>query len=293
MLQSRELADRLVTLEPKIDRFYSSPFYRCVQTLWPTVERVAGTSSPAAPETALGDSNITNPSSQNQDGREGSRRREKMVDVEVRLDNGLGEWYGTARFDHPSPAPPSVLQTFFPLVSTSYSPSIIPSTKGESIADLHDRVAYALAKIIGDCDTAGVKAIVICTHAATLYAIGRALTGNMPEDIAEEDFRPFTCGLSTFVRRTGPSTSSSSSKKAVPAWKPGDEIPPVSWRNGKGVGGGWDCTLNGDCAHLSGGEERGWRFSGDESFLSADKNADAGSEMGVVVQGRERSGSRL
>jgi transcription factor C subunit 7 len=25
-----------------------------------------------------------------------------------------------------------------------------------------------------------------------------------------------------------------------------------------GVGGGWECTVNGDCSFLSGGEERGW-----------------------------------
>lgn len=32
--------------------------------------------------------------------------------------------------------------------------------------------------------------------------------------------------------------------------------------------GGWDCILNSWCGHLSGGEERGWHFHGDESFDS-------------------------
>src|SRR5206468_875435 len=47
------------------------------------------------------------------------------------------------------------------------------------------------------------RAILICTHAAPLVAVGRALTGNMPEDSSVEDFKPFTASLSTFVRRLG------------------------------------------------------------------------------------------
>ena len=36
------------------------------------------------------------------------------------------------------------------------------------------------------------------------------------------------------------------------------DVPQIDWRAGKGVAGGWDCVLNGDCSHLEGGEERGW-----------------------------------
>ena len=36
------------------------------------------------------------------------------------------------------------------------------------------------------------------------------------------------------------------------------DVPKVDWRAGKGVAGGWDCVINGDCNHLEGGEERGW-----------------------------------
>lgn len=35
-------------------------------------------------------------------------------------------------------------------------------------------------------------------------------------------------------------------------------LPDAAWMNGKGVAGGWECLLNSDCTHLSGGEERGW-----------------------------------
>jgi transcription factor C subunit 7 len=213
--QARELAAHLVKLSPPIERFYSSPFYRCLQTLNPTLEQLPGT--------------------------------------ELLAENGIGEWYGTARFDHPSPASPSVLKTFFPRLNTEYEPVIRPSVNGESIEDLHDRSAYALHRIIEDCDRQGVRAIVLCTHAATLIALGRALTGRMPADVEEEDFRPFTCGLSRFVRRSVPEA------KQVEMWKgPESAIPETGWRDGSGVGGGWDLVESGDCSFLSGGEERGW-----------------------------------
>lgn len=107
-----------------------------------------------------------------------------------------------------------------------------------------------------DCDRQGIRAIVICTHAATLYAIGRALTGRMPGDISEEDFHVFTCGLSRFVRR---GSGLDGGRDTVESWRGlGSPISKVEWRGGRGVGGGWECVLNGDCSFLSGGEERGW-----------------------------------
>ncbi len=76
----------------------------------------------------------------------------------------------------------------------------------------------------------------------------------MPTDISEEDFRPFTCGLSTFVRN-----SKSQPVLNVRQWAgPETEIPQVGWKEGNGVGGGWKLEISGDCSFLSGGEERGW-----------------------------------
>ena len=210
-----------MTLDPPIDVFYSSPFYRCIQTIYPTLDLL--------------------------------EEKNPGKKLSVRGDNGIGEWYGTARFDHPSPAKPEVLHELFPRYELGYEPSIVPSVNGESIADLHDRTAYALHKIIERSDKEGVKAIIICSHAATILAIGRALTGRMPENIEEQDFKPFTCGLSKFVRK------SKSELPQVEDWKgPKSGIPKVEWKGGKGVAGGWNCELNGDCSFLSGGEERGW-----------------------------------
>lgn len=172
----------------------------------------------------------------------------------IRGENGVGEWYGTARFTHPSPAEPEVLKGFFKRYDADYQPVIKPNENGEGIDELHDRTAYALHKIIEKSDKEGVKAICICTHAATLIAIGRALTGFMPENIADEDFRPFTCGVTTFVRRSGEKTEIPASTWAGP----GTGVPVISWRDGNGVGGGWEVKGNGDCSFLSEGEERGW-----------------------------------
>ncbi len=105
---------------------------------------------------------------------------------------------------------------------------------------------FSLDQEVGDEEVA----IVICTHAASLIAIGRALTGVMPRDVNEEDFKPFTCGVSKFVRLRV-------ERAKLARWGKGMDMPDIGWR-GKGVGGGWDCVMNGSCEHLSGGAERGW-----------------------------------
>lgn len=159
-----------------------------------------------------------------------------------------------ARFDHPSPASPTLLKSLFENYDEAYRPKIKPSVNGETIEELHDRTAYALHRVIEEADREGVEAICICTHAATLIAMGRVLVGRMPEDIEEEDFRPFTCGVSTFVRR-----GTATDQGTVGEWEgPESQTPVVKWRDGKGVSGGWDCAKSGDCEFLNGGEERGW-----------------------------------
>ncbi|KZF24138.1 phosphoglycerate mutase-like protein [Xylona heveae TC161] len=259
--QARQLADHVMTLSPPPERLYSSPFYRCLETLQPTVEKFAAAGRKVG---------------------------------EVRGENGIGEWYGTARFDHPSPANPPLLRTFFPTYALDYPPIIIPSSIGETIPELHDRVAYALDRMIAelDADESQPKAILLCTHAAPLLAIARALTGQMPEDISAQDFRPFTCSMSKFVRRRRPSQPLAS--PVARKTQIGDDgIPSVDWRGGKGVGGGWDCVVNGDCSFLENGEERGWYFSGDESFPTSPNQSgatlDAGTGLGVVVEGRGKA----
>ena len=97
-------------------------------------------------------------------------------------------------------------------------------------------------------------AILICTHAASLIAIGRTLTGHMPADAYDLDFKTFTCGISKFQRRkvTPAGDQKNAHREADVA------VAQNEWRDGRGVAGGWNCVMNSDCTHLDGGEERGW-----------------------------------
>jgi len=76
----------------------------------------------------------------------------------------------------------------------------------------------------------------------------------MPEDIAEQDFYPFTCSLTTFIRK-----SKENMETGIKNWEgPETEILVVKWRDGKGVGGGWTMTLDGDDSFLKDEAEQGW-----------------------------------
>jgi transcription factor C subunit 7 len=218
-LLSQIQGDRLV--------IYSSLFYRCLETLRPSVEAF------------------------HKLGWKGK----------VRGERGVGEWFGSAPFQQPAPGDWGFLRSvFFPWLDERES-RIVPSRYGESIDALHDRVARALGSIVREVDREYDEkgrggedvTVLICGHAAGIIASGRALTGRMPRDYTEEDFKCFTCGLSRFVRR--------SKGKAV-----GQEV--ENWRTDGGVARGWHCVLNSNCEHLSQGEERGWHFLGDESFDS-------------------------
>ena len=186
------------------------------------------------------------------------------------------EWYSLAPFSHPHPASPPILHALFPSYSLTYVSSLIPSYStssplstphaatlgGESPSQLHTRVATALSRIISYADIESGEeevAILVCTHAATMIAAGRVLTGVMPRDINEPDFRTFTCGLSKFVRRSRREGGEEDESALETTERAGEGmLSNAAWTNGKGVAGGWDCLLDSDCTHLSGGEERGW-----------------------------------
>jgi transcription factor C subunit 7 len=217
--QANELAERLLVVEPPIERVYSSMYYRCLQTVEPFVRKAQAPNT-----TATGGSSAP---------------------LRIRGETGLGEWYGSAEFAHPTPASLETLRLLFPdLLEPDYRPAVTPNRMGEGIDELHDRVAAAVDAVIAECDRDGVRAVLLCTHAAVIIALGRVLTGEMPDDVEVEDFRAFTCGLSLYRRR----------RQQVSV----TETSPLGWRGGRGIRGGWDCELNSDCTHLSLGEERGW-----------------------------------
>lgn len=222
--QAKELAAHLTTVNPPVEKIFSSPYYRCLQTVQPFVERL---------DEAAGQESAARPA--------------------VLGETGLSEWYGAAPFEHPTSAPPEKLKALFPAYDTNYVPAVAPSRSGETIAQLHERVALTLDAVIRRCDEMDVRAVLLCSHAATIIAIGRVLTGNLPENVETEDFRVFTCGLSVFRRRAAETIDAHNA-----ASESASAHPQGTWQNGKGVGGGWNCEVNSDCSFLSGGEERGW-----------------------------------
>ncbi|KAF2858679.1 phosphoglycerate mutase-like protein [Piedraia hortae CBS 480.64] len=211
VMQSQELAVHLRGLD--IDRVYSSPYYRCLQTITPYVL-----------STSRG--------------------------AHLAVDTGLGEFYGKAAFDHPQPAPLHVLKTHFPHIDAQIH-DIVPNIKGETIQELHGRVARCLEGIIRrlDDDPRCPRSVLICTHAAVMIVAGRALTGKMPDDIQQEDFGAATCALSKFARK-----SMGEGQGSLRSQRIGDCF---DWRD-RGIAGGWACEMNGDCSFLSGGQERPW-----------------------------------
>ncbi|KAJ5182843.1 hypothetical protein N7492_000459 [Penicillium capsulatum] len=254
--QAGQLGVFLEDVEPQIDVIYSSPFYRCVQTVEPAAERI-------------------------------SSRRGK--DMEIRPEPGVGEWYGADRENDPKPAPPHVLKSFFPMIDAEYQSIWTPDAHGERIEELHNRAAYVLARMIKqlDEDPSAPTSVLICTHAATFVAICRVLTGSRPSTPDEADFIPWTCGITKFKRRIESSTEAPTDPGVS------GQLPHIRWDDG-GVSGGWECTLNGFCGFLLRGRERGWRFSGKETF-SHDVQAhglDSGTGLGVIIDGDSPDAAR-
>jgi transcription factor C subunit 7 len=249
--------------KPPVVRVYSSAFYRCLQTispLWSNV-RDGGNEVPFICDRGLGYvfHSIAYPFTPTSSPFPGHG---------TKLIEHSREWFGLAPFEHLGPAHLSTLQRLFPSIqeSTHYT----PPANGESLGTLHDRCAATLARIISDVDEALASAsasassppvsIVICSHAAPLIAMGRALTGIMPADANTEDFDTWTCGVSRFERRIEPAWSEQDKRKEMAMPKVADFSPDglLDWRHGRGVGGGWICTANSDTAHLSGGPVRNW-----------------------------------
>ncbi|KAI9166844.1 F-box/LRR-repeat protein 2 [Paramyrothecium foliicola] len=227
--QAEELGRHLLTLDPPVEAVYSSPYYRCLQTITPFVEK---------------------------------HRQQPQNDVAaitmIRPEHGLCEWFGSAPFEHPRPASPEMLKAMFPAFDLDYVPAVTPRSKGESLSQLYERVSIGVRAIIDRCDAEDRRAAVICTHAAVVIALGRILTGEMPENSEVDDFRAFTCGLSVYRRDNAKLDDRTCMN--LPADNPAEKLVHEV--------GGWECELNSDCSFLSSGEERGWKFAGDEEFPS-------------------------
>ncbi|PKS10307.1 hypothetical protein jhhlp_002058 [Lomentospora prolificans] len=259
--QAQELGAYLMSLDPPIEAVYSSPYYRCLQTISPFVS-------------------LRN----EQVGKSQGKGANSLKPLAIRSERGIGEFYGEAHFDQPQPAPHSFLKTMFPVLDDSFESGVVPAKKGESIEGLYDRVRAAVEKIVERCDQEGIRSAILCSHAAVIIALGRVLTGNIPDKVEVQDFDTFTCGLSVFKRHTASPNSYSAlggGSDELPTGStdcPAPSSNPPSASSPDGIDGtqrikrtgNWICKANSDCSFLTGGPERGWHFTGDESFLFGD-----------------------
>lgn len=194
--QARHLADYLASLpaseQPQL--IISSPYYRCLQTSLPTASKLK---------------------------------------LELVAEPGLAEWFPTATAStgpHPHPARAEYMKEFVPELSLSWKPMLYPDSNGESIAELHARARRVLDLIQQRCEELGVSRVLICSHAATIIAMGRVLLNDDADGKREKFIGAGTATLSKYTRQQ------------------------------EGKNGEWKHELNGDASFLPGGVEREWHF---------------------------------
>jgi transcription factor C subunit 7 len=103
------------------------------------------------------------------------------LNLPIHLDEGIAEWYGLLHAqqspDHPTPLDVDEWSKFFPTVKFRKGETgIVPNRRGETMKEIHDRAQRALKALIRRADDDGLDTILLCTHAATNIALGRALT---------------------------------------------------------------------------------------------------------------------
>ncbi|WWD09681.1 hypothetical protein V865_007809 [Kwoniella europaea PYCC6329] len=185
---------------------FSSPFYRCIETSLPTAQKLGLI-----------------------DGHEHSEGKGKGREGGVRLEHGVAEWYSPVLPNtglHPRPSHSEHLSQYFPpkSLNSSYRSTVFPSRKGESFKELHDRAELFVESWISKIEELHpeVKSVVIFAHAASLIALGRALTGDRTLNVVAG------CASTSLYQRKRPSTSESFESTLQPHRQPFDSRPPSS-----------------------------------------------------------------
>lgn len=185
--QSQQVANYLK--DKSINRIYSSPMYRVLETVYPLVEE---------------------------------------CDIPLFVDYSMGEFYGIAHASYLPVAPLIELKQLFPKLNITDHESSIPLPSSvESVHECHLRVKKGLDKLIANLDAEpnSPHTILLSGHAASAIAAVRALLRDSNYAV-----RCGTCSLSHLVRQED---------------------------------GTWSLMENGNCDHLSDGEQRSWMFAGD------------------------------
>lgn len=128
------------------------------------------------------------------------------LDLPVYIENGLSEWFspvtpGTGL--HPLPGSADSLAAAFPALridaSTWPTPTWVPSRRGETVAEIHDRCIGFLQAFVPRVEQLADGAhrrILVVSHAATVIALTRGLIGDRSLVM-----RVACCSLTTVVRR--------------------------------------------------------------------------------------------
>ena len=178
--QSHEVAvamDQLLTSPSSTNNLvvFSTPFYRCLQTIAPTIRKL----------------------------------RQRDWSGKVYLELGFGEWFGTDPLEHPPPADPASLQAHhFDFVHPTYQSQGTFTSGPESYDQLRARTETALASAADHAESLDGNSsddcnitLVIAAHTAVVIMIGRILTDHWPENQGEQEFQCFLAGISQFKRR--------------------------------------------------------------------------------------------
>lgn len=162
MTQAEETAAYFLSL-PQSERptaIFSSPYYRCIQTSLPV---------------------------------------SKALNIPIYIEHGLSEWYSPVQENtglHPRPGPASSLAKYFPagaIDPEGWSPIHYPSRKGETVAQIQDRVKTFLEDFV-QIRPENEKVLLV-SHAATVAAAVRILQKDMDLPV-----RIGCCTLSEFEK---------------------------------------------------------------------------------------------
>lgn len=138
--QAEELGKYMLNeIKVKPEILFSSPFYRCLQTIKPTKQN---------------------------------------LDLPLYVDRGLGEWFKPDRGEISIPVANNVITKFFPnLIEVDWEDTNIPSAKGETEEDIFKRCHEFWPIFIKHVEERfpEVKTIMLITHAATKAALGSNL----------------------------------------------------------------------------------------------------------------------
>lgn len=184
--QAQELAHYLKT--KNINRIYSSPFYRVLETVYPLVQE---------------------------------------TNIPLYIDYAMAEWYGLSHARYLPCAPLETLKQLFPKLDIEHHTSSIPlPTDIETAAQFHARVKKGIDILMAqlDAEKEPPHTVLLSGHAASAIGAVRALL-NDPHYYVHCG----TCSLTHLVRQPDDLT--------------------------------WKIIENGDCSHLSQGEQRSWMFS--------------------------------